>query len=256
MRSKPSQLHGWRNHNHHGRSNPGSVSYTPQQPLNASERQPSPLMRWGLSLHMQQYNQKNRAPRFARRIRPVRYAHGLDLSPRYARQEQTGSLRSPKWSSLRSHHQTTPPRSVPLREPHSGIPAHSVPLRCTSLAPHCTQPPYRRRPSHTQTLQVGSQASPLLASCQAAHADPHPYLPNTHPIFLVRSTLTSFGAHQFRIALTTFALTAQTQPGVCLSTPSGGIYISLFVRCHSFMCWLVWCFVWVGWVVLCEQPDA
>lgn len=203
MRSQPCQLYGWGHHNRYNDGNPGSLGYTPQQPINASERQPSLLMGWGLSLHMQQYTQKNRAPRFARRIRPVRYAHGLNLSPRYARQEPTGSLRSPTWSSLRSHHQTTPPRSVPLREPPSGIPAHSVPLRCTSLATHCTQPPYRRRPSHTQTLHVGSPASPPLDSNQAAHADPIPTFQTHTPYFWcarpsLRSAHTSSVSHSLR----------------------------------------------------------
>lgn len=194
-------------------------------------------MGWGLSLHMQLNPKKFFAPS----ARTIIATLDLDLSPHYVRQEQPARYAHPTaFATLTPPNHTT---SLTL--------GHTLATLAT-----LQQPGYRRRPSHTQTFHVGSQASPPLDSCQAAHAHPRSYLPNTHPTFLVRSTLTPFGAHQFRHALTTFALTAQTQPGVCLTTPSGGIYISLFVWCHSFMLWLVWFFVWVGWVFLCEQPDA
>ena len=113
-----------------------------------------------------------------------RFALTFNLSPRYARQEPT------RWSSLRSHHQTTPPRS------RSGIPL-------ATLAQHCTKPPYRRRPSHTQTLQVGSRCSPLLDGCQAAHADHTPTFQTHTPYFWcartsLRSAHTSSVTHSLR----------------------------------------------------------
>jgi hypothetical protein len=86
-------------------------------------------------LHLQQYTQKNRAPRFARRIRPVRYAHGLDLSPRYARQELTGSLRSPK--RARYAHTTQPHHLATL--------GHTSSLGASTLhlTRHTLQPDHR-----------------------------------------------------------------------------------------------------------------
>ena len=146
-----------------------------------------------------------------------------------------GSLRSPK--RARYAH-TTKPHHL----------AHARAYQLATLA-HCTHHDCIGVDHHTRRLcECGWHSS---CTCR-----PHPHLPNTYPTFLLCSNLTSFGAHQFRIALPTFALTAHTQPGVCPTSPSGGIYITVFVRCHSFMHRLVWFFVWVGWVVLCEQPDA
>jgi len=163
---------------------------------------------------------------------------------RYARSQPLTSLRSARanrlatltqTSSLRSHQTTTPPR-------------YARAYQLATLA-QCTHHDCIGVDRHTRKrCECGWHSR---CTCR-----PHPYFPNTYPTFLVRSTLTSFGAHQFRIALALLALTARTQPEVCPVSPSGGIYITVFVRCHSFMCWLVWFFVWVGWVVLCEQPDA
>ena len=100
-------------------------------------------------------------------------------------------------SSLRSHHQTTPPRYAR---------AYQL-TRCLYAAPHSPhiahRSPYRRKPSHTQTLHVGSQASPLLDSNQAAHADHIPPFQTHTPYFWcarpsLRSAHTSSVSHSLR----------------------------------------------------------
>ena len=136
-------------------------------------------------MHMQLTTKKIFAPS----ARPGdRYALTFNLSPHYVRQENRLATLT-QTRSLRSHQTTTPPRS------RSGI-------TLATLA-HCTKPPYRPRPSHTQALQVGSQCSPLLAGCQAAHADPHPTFQTHTPHFCcarpsLRSAHTSSVTHSLR----------------------------------------------------------
>lgn len=195
-------------------------------------------MGWGLSLHMQlntkKFSRLRRDQAIATRSPSTSHLTTFGKSNRLATLTQT--------SSLRSHHTTTPPR-------------YARAYQLATLA-HCTHHERIGVDRHTRRLCLSARKLASVGTHSSCTCRPNPYFPNTYPTFLVRSTLTSFGAHQFRHALTTFALTAHTQPGVCPVSPSGGIYITVFVRCHSFMRWLVWFFVWVGWVVLCEQPDA
>jgi len=114
MRRKPCRLYGWRHRCRSNTSNPHSPSHTPKQPINTTQRQPSPLMGWGLSLHMQLNPKKNfRAPS-ARTIIATLRSRPL-TSLRSAR--ATGSLRSPK--RIRYAHTTQPHHLAHARASHS-----------------------------------------------------------------------------------------------------------------------------------------
>jgi hypothetical protein len=140
-------------------------------------------MGWGLSLHMQLSTKKFFAPS----ARPGdRYALTFNLSPHYVRQEQPARYAHPnEFATLTPHNHTT--------SQSSGIPARNARTLHTPRT-------YRRRPSHTQALLVGSQCSPLLAHTQAAHADPTPTFQTHTPHFWcarpsLRSAHTSSVSH-------------------------------------------------------------
>ena len=116
------------------------------------------------------------------------------------------TLRSRPLTSLRSARATGSLRSPKrVRYAHTTKPHHLANARAYQLATLATmqQPPYRRRPSHTQTLHVGSRCSPLLDSNQAAHADHIPPFQTHTPYFWcarpsLRSAHTSSVSHSLR----------------------------------------------------------
>ena len=185
MRSKPCRLYGWRNRSRSSDGNPHSPSNTAQQPIKAAET--PALTPPGVGAFVA-YTTKSKKF-FAPSARPGdRYALTFNLSPHYVRQEQPARYAHPKaFATL-----TPPNHTTSLR---SGIPLATLATM--------QQPPYRRRPSHTQTLQVGSQASPPLDSNQAAHADHTPTFQTHTPYFWcarpsLRSAHTSSVTHSLR----------------------------------------------------------
>ena len=231
MCSEPCRVHRWGHRNRYNDSNPHSPSHTAQQPIKAAQPRPSPLMGWGALLHIQLNPKKFRAPS----ARTIIATLDLDLSPRYARQEPTGSLRSPK--SVRYAHTTKPHHLATL--------GHTSSLR-SHIAPGS---PYRRRPSHTQTLHVGSPASPLLDSNQAAHADHIPTFQTHTPYFWcarpsLRSAHTSSVSHSLRSRSR-----HKHNRGSALSPPRGVYTLAclygvtlLCIGWFGFLCGLAGCF--------------